>query len=90
MATLIKRPNSPYWIACFDVPQPDGSIRRLKKSTKAKNHSDAVIEAVRLEEALCDKLELPRDFTLEVRGGGPLVGGWSWGGAGVGSLPINH
>ena len=50
MATLIKRPNSPYWIACFDVPQPDGSIRRLKKSTKAKNHSDAVIEAVRLEE----------------------------------------
>ena len=27
-------------------------------------------EAVRLEEALCEKLELPRDFTLEVRVGG--------------------
>ena len=33
MATLIKRPGSKYWIAAFDVPQPDGTTRRLKKST---------------------------------------------------------
>jgi len=25
MATLIKRPGSKFWIAAFDVPQPDGT-----------------------------------------------------------------
>ena len=50
MATLLKRPNSSYWIAAFDVPQPDGSIRRLKQSTKKTKKGEALIEAVRLEE----------------------------------------
>ena len=51
MATLIKRPNSPFWIACFDVPQPDGSTRRLKQSTKRAKKSEALTEALRLESA---------------------------------------
>lgn len=50
MATLIKRPGSPYWIAAFDVPQPDGTVRRLKKSTKKTKRSEALVEAIRLEE----------------------------------------
>jgi integrase len=50
MATLIKRPGSPYWIAAFDVPQPDGTTRRLKKSTKRKKRSEAMAEAIRMEE----------------------------------------
>lgn len=51
MATLIKRHGSPYWIAAFDVPQPDGSIRRMKKSTKQKKKDAAMKEALRLEAA---------------------------------------
>lgn len=51
MALLIKRDGSPYWFAAFDVPQPDGTIRRLKKSTKKTKRSEAADEAVRLEAA---------------------------------------
>ncbi|MEI6675123.1 MAG: tyrosine-type recombinase/integrase [Verrucomicrobiota bacterium] len=51
MATLIKRPNSPFWIACFDVPQADGTTRRLKQSTKRTKKSEAHTEALRIEEA---------------------------------------
>lgn len=51
MATLIRRPGSPYWIACFDVTQPDGTIRRLKKSTKRTKRSEANTEAARMEDA---------------------------------------
>ncbi|MEO8613876.1 MAG: tyrosine-type recombinase/integrase [Luteolibacter sp.] len=51
MATLIKRPGSPFWFAAFDVTQPDGTTRRLKKSTKKKKRGDALIEAIRIEEA---------------------------------------
>jgi integrase len=51
MPTLIKRDGSKYWIACFDVPQPDGSTRRLKKSTKRTKRADAMTEAIKLEEA---------------------------------------
>jgi len=50
MATLIKRLGSPYWIAAFDVPQPDGKIRRLKKTTKRTKRSEAMTEAIRMEE----------------------------------------
>lgn len=50
MPTVFKRPNSPYWIAAFDVPQPDGSTRRLKKSTKKKKRAEALTEAIRIEE----------------------------------------
>lgn len=53
MATLIKRPGSPFWIAAFDVPQPDGTTRRLKKSTKKAKRSDAMTEAIRMEELEC-------------------------------------
>lgn len=53
MATLIKRPNSPFWIAAFDVPQADGTTRRLKKSTKQKKRSEAMTEAIRLKELEC-------------------------------------
>ncbi len=51
MALLLKRDGSPYWIAAFDVPQPDGSIRRLKLSTKTTKRSDAMDAAVRMEAA---------------------------------------
>jgi integrase len=51
MPTLIKRPGSPYFIACFDVPQPDGTSRRLKKSTKRTKRAEAMTEAIKLEEA---------------------------------------
>lgn len=34
MAILLKREGSPYWFAAFDVTMPDGTTRRLKKSTK--------------------------------------------------------
>ncbi len=50
MATLIKRPGSPFWIAAFDVPQPDGTVRRMKKSTKRAKRSEAMTEAIRMEE----------------------------------------
>jgi integrase len=50
MATLIKRENSPFWIAAFDVTLPDGSVRRLKKSTKKRKRAEAMVEAIRLEE----------------------------------------
>jgi integrase len=51
MPTLIKRTGSPYFIACFDVPQPDGSIRRLKKSTKQTTRREALKKALELEAA---------------------------------------
>lgn len=51
MPTLIRRPDSPYWIACFDVPQADGSIRRLKKSTKQRKKDEATKRAFELEAA---------------------------------------
>lgn len=50
MASLFKRSGSPYWFAAFDIPQPDGSARRLKKSTKKTKRSEAMAEAIRLEE----------------------------------------
>jgi integrase len=50
MPTLIKRPGSKFWIAAFDVPQPDGTTRRLKKSTKRTKRGEALTEAIRLEE----------------------------------------
>lgn len=49
MPHLIKRTGSPFWIAAYDVPQPDGSVRRMKKSTKCTKRSDAMTEALRLE-----------------------------------------
>lgn len=51
MALLIKREGSPYWIAAFDVMQSDGSNRRLKKSTKRTKRAEAMVEAIRIEEA---------------------------------------
>lgn len=53
MATLIKRPGSKFWIAAFNVPQADGTTRRLKKSTKKSKRSEAMVEAIRLEELEC-------------------------------------
>lgn len=50
MATLLKRPGSPFWIAAFDVSMPDGAIRRLKKSTKKTKCAEAMNEAIRMEE----------------------------------------
>lgn len=50
MASIIKRKGSPFWIATFDVPQSDGSVRRMKKSTKKTKKSEAMTEATRLEE----------------------------------------
>ncbi len=50
MASLIKRENSPFWIAAFDVVLADGSVRRLKKSTKKRKRSEAMVEAIRLED----------------------------------------
>jgi integrase len=49
MPHLLKRPGSRFWIAAYDVPQPDGSTRRMKKSTKCTKRSDALTEALRLE-----------------------------------------
>ena len=51
MASLIKRPGSPYWIATFDVTLPDGSTRRLKKSTKQTKRPEAMKRAMELEAA---------------------------------------
>lgn len=50
MPTLIKRSGSKFWFAAFDVPQADGTIRRLKKSTKKVKRAEAMVEAVRLED----------------------------------------
>ncbi len=44
--TVHKRPGSPYWVAAFDVTQPDGSIRRLKKSTKKTDKDEATAVAL--------------------------------------------
>jgi integrase len=49
MAHLIKREGSPYWIAAFDVTMPDGTVRRLKKSTKKTKRDKAMEEALRIE-----------------------------------------
>jgi integrase len=50
MATLIKRTGSPFWFVAFDVPQPDGTVRRLKKSTKKKTQEEAMAEVSRILE----------------------------------------
>lgn len=44
--TVHIRPGSPYWVAAFDVLQPDGSIRRFKKSTKKTEKDDAMAVAL--------------------------------------------
>lgn len=49
MATIFKRKGSPIYYAAYDVPQPDGTIRRLKKSTKKTKKGEAQVEADRLE-----------------------------------------
>jgi len=49
MATIYKRKGCPFWYAAYDVPQPDGSTRRLKKSTKKLKKGEAQAEADRLE-----------------------------------------
>lgn len=51
MAHLIKREGSPYWIAAFDVTMPDGSVRRLKKSTKRTKRTQAMERALEIEAA---------------------------------------
>jgi len=51
MSTLGTRKDSPYWFISFDVPQPDGSKRRLKKSTKKKTQEEAMEVAPRIIEA---------------------------------------
>lgn len=51
MPTLIKRPGSPFWFAAFDVTQPDGTTRRLKKSTKQTKKNKALERAMELEAA---------------------------------------
>lgn len=50
MATLIKRPGSKFGFAAFDVTNSDGTIRRQKKSTKRTKRSEALVEALRIEE----------------------------------------
>jgi integrase len=51
MPTLIKRPGSPFWFAAYDVTQPDGTTRRLKKSTKQTKRGEALKKAMELEAA---------------------------------------
>jgi integrase len=49
MASLFKRPGSPCYFVAFDVTLPDGSVRRLKKSTKQRKRGPAMEEALRIE-----------------------------------------
>jgi integrase len=49
MPYLVRRTGSPFWFAGFDVTMPDGSVRRLKKSTKKRKRSEAMEEALRIE-----------------------------------------
>jgi integrase len=51
MAHLIKREGSPYWFAAFDVTMPDGTVRRLKKSTKRTKRTQAMERALEIEAA---------------------------------------
>lgn len=37
MATLHRKTGSPFWFVAFKVPQADGTVRRLKKSTRIEN-----------------------------------------------------
>jgi integrase len=41
MASLIRRPGSPYWIACYTAFGADGRPRQLKRSTKTGDKGDA-------------------------------------------------
>src|SRR5438105_1859040 len=47
MASVWRHPNSPYWTACFSLP--DG--RRVKKSTERTRRKEALEVAVNLESA---------------------------------------
>lgn len=47
MASLFKHPNSPYWSACFTLP--DG--KRTKRSTKQTKHAKALTVALEFERA---------------------------------------
>jgi hypothetical protein len=47
MASITRKSNSPYWIACIKLP--DG--RRSQRSTKSRNRRDALRIALELEEA---------------------------------------
>lgn len=51
MASIHRRTGSPFWIAAFDVPLPDGTFRRMKVSTKRQSRTEAMKEALRIEEA---------------------------------------
>ena len=47
--TSLNATVPPFWIAAFDVMMPDGTVRRLKKSTKKTKRSEALEKALRLE-----------------------------------------
>ena len=52
MASVIKRRKSPYWVACYSLP--DGS--RLQRSTRTKDKSKAIQIAITAESAARNKV----------------------------------
>lgn len=68
MASLHKRPGSPFYFCAFDVTLPDGSTRRMKKSTKRKKRSDAVERAQEIEKAERAKALAGTDMASEAYG----------------------
>jgi integrase len=49
MASIFKRPGSANWFAAYDVPQPDGTKKRVKVTTRQRKKGLALTEALRLE-----------------------------------------
>lgn len=68
MASLHKRPGSPFYFCAFDVTLPDGSTRRLKRSTKKKKRADAQEEASRIEKVEMKKALAGSDMANEAYG----------------------
>lgn len=64
MASVIKRRKSPYWVACYSLP--DGS--RLQRSAKTKDKSKAIQIAIAAERASRNKItsEAAREIISEL------------------------
>ena len=51
MASIWKHPNSRFYTACWQRRLPDGSIKKVKRSTKCTNSSKALKMAMEFERA---------------------------------------
>lgn len=75
MATLVEHKGSPFWYAAFDLPQPDGSTRRLKLSTKKLKDPNDVKDGKKTKKELKAEAQVEADRLEELHRKPLTVGG---------------